>query len=73
MRDAALNAESLMVRLVGRSDPESPDLPDAVRALFEARLEDVVRTGRLGATRALLASIVGPESAARILGPSSCG
>ena len=72
MHDAALRAEALMVRLVGRPDPASPDVPDvpdAVRALFEARLEDMVRTGRLEAAKVLLASIVGPERAARILGP----
>ena len=69
MHDAALRAESLMVRLVGHSDPASLDVPDAARALFEARLEDMVRTGHLEAARALLASIVGPERAARILGP----
>ena len=69
MHDAALRAESLMVRLVGHSDPASLDMPDAVRALFEARLEDMVRTGHLEAARALLASVVGPERAARILGP----
>ena len=69
MHDAALSAEALMVRLVGRPDPASPDVPDAVRALFEARLEDMVRTGRLEAAKVLLASIVGPQRAARILGP----
>ena len=69
MHDAALRAEALMVRLVGRPDPASPDVPDAVRALFEGRLEDMVRTGRLEAAKVLLASIVGSERAARILGP----
>ena len=57
------------MRLVGHSDPASLDVPDAARALFEARLEDLVRTGHLEAARALLASIVGPERAARILAP----
>ena len=69
MHDAALRAESLIVRLAGPSDPASPDVPDAVSALFEARLEDMVRTGRLESAKALLASIVGPERAARILSP----
>jgi len=69
MHDAALRAESLIARLVGRCDPASLDVPDAVRTLFEARLEDMVRTGRLEAAKALLTSIVGPERAARILGP----
>ena len=69
MHDAALRAEALIVRLVGRRDPASLDVPDAVRALFEARLEDMVRTGRLESVRALLTSIVGPERTARILAP----
>lgn len=68
MHDAALRAEALMVRLVGEPDAAQPDLLEAVRALFEARLEDMVRTGRYEAARALLTSIVGPERTARILG-----
>ena len=67
MHDAALRAESLIVRLVGPPDAASLDMPEAVRALFEARLEDMVRTGRLEAAKALLTSIIGPERAARIL------
>ena len=69
MHDAALRAESLMVRLVGHSDPASLDVPDAVRALFEARLEDMVRTDRLETAKVLLTSVVGRERAASILGP----
>ena len=67
MHDAALSAESLIVRLVGQPDAAAPDLLEAVRALFEARLEDMVRTGRHEAVKALLTSIIGPERAARIL------
>ena len=49
MHDAALRAESLIVRLVEPSDGTSPDMREAVRALFEARLEDMVRAGRFEA------------------------
>ena len=69
MHDAALRVESLIVRLVGPPDAASPDLLEAVRALFDARLEDMVRTGRFEAARALLTSIIGPERAARTLSP----
>ena len=36
MHDAALRAESLIVRLVGQPDAALPDLLEGVRALFEA-------------------------------------
>ena len=67
MHDAVLRAESMIVRLVGQPDAASPDVPEAVHTLFEARLEDMVRTGRHKAVKALLASIIGPQRAARIL------
>ena len=67
MHDAAVRAEALVSRLVERPDGASPDLGEAVRLLFEARLDDMVRTGRTGSMKALLTSIVGPERAAGIV------
>lgn len=67
MRDAAVRAEALISRLVERSGAASPDLSEAVRFLFEARLDDMARTGRHDSMRELLTSIVGPERAARIV------
>ena len=64
MHDAVLRAEALVARLVGTPDDTSPDVPEAVRALFEARLEDMVRAGRHASANALLAPIVGAERAA---------
>ena len=68
MHDAALRAEALIERLVAGPDDEAPDLAGSVRMLFEARLDEMARTGRHEAMRALLASTVGPERAARIVG-----
>ena len=68
MHDAVGRAEATVARLVSAPDDASPDVPEAVRALFEARLEDMVRAGRHAAARALLVPIVGGERAARALG-----
>ena len=67
MRDSAVRAEALISRLVERPGAASPDVSEAVRFLFEARLEDMARTGRHDSMKELLTSIVGPERAARIL------
>ena len=68
MHDAMLRAEALIDRLVApQSDDGSPDLAGSVRILFEARVAEMVRTGRHEAMEALLAPVVGPERAARIV------
>ena len=67
MHDAALRAEALIAGLVARPDDAAPDLAGSVRTLFEARLDEMARTGRHEAMRALLASTVGPERATRIV------
>jgi len=41
-------------------------LPGAVRALFEAKMDEMVRTGRYGEMRALLDTVLGTERAAGI-------
>ena len=68
MHDAMLRAEALIDRLVApQSGDSSPDLAGSVRILFEARVAEIVRTGRHEAMEALLAPVVGPERAARIV------
>ena len=67
MRDSAVRAEALISRLVERPGAASPDVSEAVRFLFETRLDEMARTGRHDSMRELLTSIVGPERAARIL------
>ena len=67
MHDSAVRAEALISRLVERPSAASPDLSEAVRFLFEARLDDLARTGRHDSMKELLTSIVGPERSARIV------
>ncbi|MCY4501311.1 MAG: hypothetical protein OXE57_07100 [Alphaproteobacteria bacterium] len=67
MHDAMLGAEAAIERLVAPSGDDAPDLAGSVRILFEARLAEMVRTGRHEAMKALLAPVVGPERAARIV------
>jgi len=68
MHDAMLRAEALIDRLVApQSGDGSPDLAGSVRILFEARVAEMVRTGRHEAMEALLAPVVGPERAARMV------
>ena len=61
-------SSALIARLAARPDDEAPDLAGSVRMLFEARLDEMARTGRHEAMRALLVSTVGPGRAARIVG-----
>ena len=68
MHDAMLRAEALIDRLVApQSGDSAPDLAGSVRILFEARVAEMVRTGRHEAMEALLAPVVGPERAARMV------
>ncbi len=67
MHDAMLGAEAAIERLVAPSGDSSPDLAGSVRILFEARLAEMARTGRHEAMQALLAPVVGPERATRIV------
>lgn len=67
MHDSAVRAEALISRLVERPGAESPDVSEAVRFLFETRLDEMARTGRHDSMRELLTSIVGSERAARIV------
>ncbi len=67
MHDAMLGAEAAIERLVAPSGDDAPDFAGSIRILFEARLAEMVRTGRHEAMEALLAPVVGPERAARIV------
>ena len=64
--DTALRLEEL---LSGTAAPEGggrPGLPAAAGFLFEAKLDDMLRTGRYREMRALLDRVAGEERAARI-------
>ena len=66
MHDALLRTEALVERLVAAGD--GVDVASGVALLFEARLDEMVRTGRLEELRGILSAIVGEERAARIAG-----
>ena len=67
MHESAIRAEALISRLVERPSAASPDLSESVRFLFEARLDEMARTGRHDTMKELLTPIVGPERTARIV------
>ena len=56
MHDAALGAEAAISQLFGLSDTSSPGLHEIVAMLFEARLDELARTGRQDEMEALLSS-----------------
>ena len=67
MHDAAIRAEAAISELLGLSGGSSPGLAATVAMLFEARLDEMARTGRRDEMESLLTSIVGPERAADIV------
>lgn len=67
MHDAAVRAEELISHLVERPDDASPGLGEAIRLLFEARPDEMARTGRTGSMKALLTPIVDSERAVSIV------
>ena len=71
VRDAAREAERALLQLCGLSGGKCGGLRETVALLFEARLDEMARTGRGEEMEALLAPIAGPERAARIAGAAS--
>ena len=74
MHNAALRAEELVSRFAGvsgksdKSGGDAPGLGEAVRTLFEARLDEMARSGNHEVMKRLLERTVGPERAADIVG-----
>lgn len=66
VRDTAPEAERALLQLSGLSGAGCGGLRETVALLFEARLDEMARTGRGEEMEALLASITGPARAARI-------
>lgn len=64
MHDAVLRAEELVSVLASPAGENSPDLCEAVRTLFESRLDEMDRAGNQDVMKQLLERTTGPERAA---------
>lgn len=64
--DGVLRMEELLSGAMAPEGTGRPGMPEAVRALFEAKLDEMARTGRYGEIRALLDRVPGDERAAGI-------
>lgn len=64
--DAVLRMAALLSGAMAADGAERPGLPGAVRALFEAKLDEMARTGRYREMRALLDDILRDERASGI-------
>lgn len=67
MQEAAVRAEAALLELLGPAGGSTPGLAAMVAALFETRLDELARAGRLDELQSLLASVTGPERAAAIV------
>ena len=67
MREAAVRAEAALTELFGSAGGAVPGLAATVALLFEARLDELARAGRLDEMQSLLAPITGPDRAAAIV------
>ena len=64
--DAVLGMAKLLSGAMAPQGDDRPGLPGAVRALFEAKMEEMARTGRYREMRALLDTVIRDERAARV-------
>ena len=64
--DRVLRMAELLSGAMAPEGEDRPGLPGAVRALFEAKTHEMVRTGRYREMRALLDTVLRDERAARI-------
>ena len=67
MQEAAVRAEAALSELPGSAGGSTPGLAAMVVMLFEARLDEMAREGRLDETQSLLAPVTGPDRAAAIV------
>ncbi len=67
MQGAAVHAEAALSALLGPAGGSEPDLAAMVAMLFEARLDEMAREGRLDEMQSLLAPVTGPDRAADIV------
>ena len=67
MQGAAGRAEAALLELLGPAGGSTPGLAAMVAMLFEARLDEMAREGRLDELRSLLAPVTGSDRAAAIV------
>ena len=67
MQEAAVQAEAALSELLGSAGGTMPGLAAMAAMLFEARLDEMARTGRLDELQSLLAPVTGPDRAAAIV------
>ena len=64
--DAVLRAAGLLSGAMASTGADKPGLPSALRALFEAKMDEMARTGRYQEMKALLDGVLRDERAAMI-------
>lgn len=64
--DAVLRTAELLSGAMAPEGEDRPGLPGALRALFEAKMDEMARTGRYQEMKALLDGVLRDERAARI-------
>ena len=67
MQGAAVRAEAALSELLGPAGGSTPGFAAMVAMLFEARLDEMARAGRLDVMQSLLAPVIGPDRAAAIV------
>ncbi len=67
MQGAVVRAEAALSEPLGPAGGSTPGLAAMVAMLFEARLDEMARAGRLDAMQSLLAPVIGPDRAAAIV------
>lgn len=67
MQGAVVRTEAALSELLGPAGGSTPGLVAMVAMLFEARLDEMARAGRLDQMQSLLASVTGADRAATIV------
>ena len=68
LHDRVMALADLILPLLKPADAQQPNLPNAVRVLFDMKLDEMTRTGRHREMAKLLATVFGDDRASRIAG-----
>ena len=66
LHDRVTALANLLLPLLKPADAQQPSLPNAVRVLFDMKLDEMTRTGRHREMTKLLATVFGDDRASRI-------